>query len=113
MGVRVNQHKRKLKEVEKMMKLNASSHKGQHIMNRARNIDGHTLSDIYTRRSIAKEHAFDWCYNQFLKTENHAGFSICSHNSFGFTCSWFGEIDGEKILRYETKDNTYIVYLER
>ena len=96
-----------------MIKLNASSYKGQRIMNRASNIDGYTLSDIYTRCSPAKEQAFDWCYGQYIKTENHHGFSICSHNSFGFTCSWFGEIDGENILRYETKDYSYIVYLNK
>ena len=96
-----------------MMKLNASSYKGKQIMNKASNIDGYNLRDVYTTCSIAKQHAFDWCYNQYLKTENHTGFSICSHNSQAFTCSWFGEIDGERILRYETKDNSYIVYLER
>ena len=96
-----------------MMKLNASSYKGQQIMNRASNIDGYTLSDIYARCSPAKEHAFNQCYEQYIKTENHYGFSICSHNSFGFTCSWFGTKDGENILRYETKDNSYIVWLDR
>ena len=29
------------------------------------------------------------------------------------TCTWYGKIDGERILRYETKDNTYIVYLDK
>ena len=96
-----------------MMKLNASSYKGKQVMNRASNIDGYTLSDIYNDWSIAKEHAYDWCIEQYHKTVNHFGFSICSHNSQAFTCSWFGEIDGERILRYQTKDNTYIVYLDK
>ena len=96
-----------------MMKLNASSYKGKQVMDRASNIDGYTLSDIYNDCSIAKERAYNWCIEQYHKTENHSGFSICSHNSFGFTCSWFGEIEGENILRYETKDNSYIVFLNR
>ena len=96
-----------------MMKLNASSYKGKQIIERASHIAGSQLCDVYTTWSIAKEHAFSWCYKQYIKTENHACFSICSHNTFGFTCSWFGEIDGERILRYETKDNSYIVYLDK
>ena len=96
-----------------MMKLNASSYKGQRIIEKASNIEGCNLRDVYSSWSIYKEQAFDWCYNKYLETENHARFAICSHNSQAFTCAWFGEIDGERILRYETKDNTYIVYLDR
>ena len=96
-----------------MMKLNASSYKGKQIIEKASNIDGYNLRDVYTTYSIAKDYAFAWCYNQYLKTDNHTRFIICSHNTFGFTCSWLGEIDGERILRYETKDNSYIVYLDK
>lgn len=96
-----------------MMKLNASSYKGKQIVERASHVEGYELRDVYNTWSIAKEHAFEWCYNQYIKTENHARFLICSHNSQAFTCAWFGEKDGERILRYETKDNSYIVYLDK
>ena len=99
--------------MRKIIKLNASSYKGQEIMNKASNNEGENLWDVYKTWSVDKEDFYDWCYRHFHKTKKRHSFSICSHNSQSFTCSWYGEIDGEKILRYETKDNTYIVYLDK
>lgn len=47
------------------------------------------------------------------ETEEHGTFKICSHNSFGFVCSWTGMKDGENIMRVETKDSSYLVWLDR
>lgn len=96
-------------EVEKMKELNASTSKGKQILERATRHDGYLLSDVYDNYSHTKEIAYNWCLAQYLVTDNHSDFSICSHNTFGFTRSWLGTKDGEKILRYETKDNSYLV----
>ena len=96
-----------------MKELKASSFKGKQIMERGSVYDAYTLSQVYDNYSHAKENAYNWCFNEYLETENHEGFSICSHNTFGFTCSWFGTKDGENIMRYETKDNSYLVWLDR
>lgn len=96
-----------------MKEYNVSSYKGKQIKKQALRYEGYCLSHIYTKFSANKKIAYDWCYNEYIETENHAAFSICSHNSFGFTCSWVGTKDGEDILRYETKDNSYLVWLER
>lgn len=96
-----------------MREYNASSYKGKQIMERASHYDGYRLSDIYGKYSVDKEIAYDWCYTEYLETENHESFSICSHNIAGFTCSWVGTKDEEDILRYETKDNSYLIWLER
>ena len=96
-----------------MIELNASSYKGKQIIEKASNIDGYNLRDVYTTWSAEKERAYNWCYDQYLQTENSEAFSICSHNIFGFACSWVGTKDGENILRYETKDNSYLVWLDR
>ena len=96
-----------------MRELKASNKNGQAILDRASVYEGLTLRDVYGTYSFSKERAYDWCFDQYAKTVGSYGFHICSHNTFGFTCAWFGEKDNERILRYETKDNSYLVWLER
>ena len=96
-----------------MKEIKASTAKGKEIIERGSQREGCTLSDVYVKWSVDKQKAYDWCRNEYLKTENSMLFAICSHNTFGFTCSWIGTKYGEKIMRYETKDNSYLVWLER
>ena len=95
-----------------MREINASTAKGKEIIARALRYDGYFLSDVYDSYSAEKAKAYNRCYWEFLETENHAYFAICSHDSFGFTCSWWGTKDGERFIRYETKDNSYLVWLD-
>ena len=96
-----------------MKELKASNRNGQAIIERASTYEGFSLRDVYDSYSARKEKAYEWCMEQCGKTTGAYGFHICSHNTFGFTCAWFGEKDNEQILRYETKDNSYLVWLER
>ena len=96
-----------------MRELKASTKKGKEIIARAVNYEGATLSEVYDNWSSEKEKAFEWCREQYVETENSSGFSICSHNTFMFTCSWLGTKDGENIMRYETPSNSYLVWLDR
>lgn len=96
-----------------MRELKYSTKAGKNIVERATQWEGDYLWQVYYKWSEAKQRAFDWCYEQFCDTEDSDSFGICSHNTFGFTCSWLGKKDGEDILRYETKDNSYLVWLER
>ncbi len=96
-----------------MKELKLSTKAGQNIYNRGYNYEGYHLRNVYDTWSYAKETAYNWCFEQFIATENSKSFSICSHNTFGFTCSWLGTKDGENIMRYETKDNSYLVWLDR
>lgn len=96
-----------------MRELKYSTKAGKAIVAKGSNWDGNTLGQVYDNWSDAKQRAYDWCYEQYLNTEDSDSFGICSHNTFGFTCSWLGKKDGEDIMRYETKDNSYLVWLER
>lgn len=96
-----------------MKEYNLSTSMGKQLYNRACHYEGYYLSQVYDRPSTAKLHAFARCYDEFLNTENSTAFSICSHNTFGFSCSWLGTKDGENIMRYETKDNSYLIWLDR
>lgn len=96
-----------------MRELKYSTKAGEKIYDKASHWAGNTLSQVYKSWSKAKEDAFNWCYEQYLNTEDCDAFSICSFNTFGFACSWLGKKDGENVLRYETKDNSYIVWLDR
>lgn len=96
-----------------MIEVKASTKRGQRLIKMGSHYEGSFLSQIYNTWSQEKQNAYDWCYEQYLKCEEHTAFSICSHNTFGFTCSWLYTQEGEDIMRIETKDNTYIVYLER
>lgn len=80
---------------------------------RAQVNEGFCLSDVYNNYSIAKEKSYDWCYDEYFKTTGGYNFHICSHNTFQFSVAWEGFQDGERILRVETRDNSYLVWLER
>lgn len=70
--------------------------------------EGTELYQIYDKWSQAKQNAFDWCYEQYLASEDHNSFSIISHNSYGFSVSWLCK-DG---LRIETPKNSYLVVFD-
>lgn len=91
----------------------ASTKRGQQIIKMGESCIYNCLEHLYKNYSLVKERAFDWCKEQYFKTENATGFGVGNANSFGFTASWFGTLNGENIMRVETKDNTYIVYLDR
>ena len=72
-----------------------------------------SLHNLYDSWSTAKEEAYNQCWEMYLETENHEAFGVGNANTFGFTASWLGTKNGEDILRIETKDNSYLVWLER
>ena len=96
-----------------MREYKLSSTMGNKLYESGSKYEGYDLSQVYDRPSIAKQLAFERCYDEYVNTENSTAFSICSHNTFGFTCSWLGIKDGENIMRYETKDNSYLIWLDR
>lgn len=96
-----------------VIKLNGSSAKGKQIIERAQSYIGYDLSDVYTRYSDAKKQAFICCLDCFSVTPEGRDFHICSANKSKFSCAWYGYFCGEEILRYETKDNSYLIWLER
>lgn len=96
-----------------MKDLKYSTKAGQKIYKMGSRYEAMYLKQIYDSYSQEKQKAYDWCYEEYLKTENHNAFSICSHNIFEFTCSWVGILDGENIMRFETSKNSYLVWLDR
>ena len=90
-----------------------STKRGKEIVDRVSHYEGFYLWQVYDKFSPAKRRAYDYCMEQYYNTENHELFSICSHNTFQFTCGWFGTKDGERIARLETANNSYLVWLER
>lgn len=113
-------YKNSFEERGKIMRnLKLSTKAGQRVYDMGKRWAGDDLYQCYDNPSDAKLKAFDWCYEAYLATEDSEAFSICSYNTFAFTCSWLGKMVNEKtgtyedILRVETKDNTYIVWLEQ
>lgn len=81
---------------------------GKKLIVRGSYYEGTGLYQIYDKWSQAKQNAFDWCYEQYLASEEHDSFSIISHNSYGFSVSWLCK-DG---LRIETPKNSYLVVFD-
>lgn len=96
-----------------MKELKLSTKAGKAIVDRVSRWEGEYLCQVYDRFSDAKRKAWDWCYDQYLASDDHQLFSICSHNSFSFSCGWFCKVNGEDVARYETSRNSYLVWLER
>ena len=53
------------------------------------------------------------CMSMYLDGVASNGFHICSHNSFQFSVAWWERREGETVLRVETANNSYCVWLER
>ena len=96
-----------------MRELKASTKAGQNIIERAKENIGTHLTDVYGTYSRAKEQAYNWCREEYVNTENSNYFHICSANIFCFTVAWYGTMNSENILRFETRDNSYLVWLDR
>ena len=96
-----------------MKELKYSTKAGQKIYEMGMRYDAMYLAQIYDRYSQEKQNAYDRCYEEYIKTEDHEAFSICSHNTFCFTCSWLGTKCGENIMRVETSKSSYLVWLDR
>ena len=96
-----------------MKTLKASTKAGQNILRRAEHNEGYFLSEVYSSFSQEKENAWKLCEYEYLTSDSHSNFHICSHNTFGFTVAWLCKIHEEECLWYETKDNIYIVYLDK
>ena len=95
----------KQSEVNKMKVVKASTALGKKLIARGSRYEGTELRHIYDNWSDAKQRAYDWCYDQYLESEDHQAFSIINHNTFGFSVSWLCK-DG---LRIETPKNSYLV----
>lgn len=91
-----------------MKVVNASTSLGKKLVAIGQNWEGTYLNQVYDKWSTAKQKAWDKCYDEYCRTDGAEGFSICSHNSFQFTCSWFTP-DG---MRLETRDNSYLVVFD-
>ena len=90
-----------------------STARGKQIYNMGVRCCWPSLNNLYDKWSYEKEKAFDWCWEQFINDENHSDFGVGNANSFGFTASWLLTKNGEDCMRVETKDNSYLVYLNR
>lgn len=96
-----------------MIEVKASTKRGQALLERGQNCYYKSLHNIYDRWSQAKEEAYNRCFDMYMNSENRAGFGVGNANTFGFSCSWLCTIDGEDVMRLETKDNSYCIWLER
>ena len=96
-----------------MKEYKLSSARGKKLYDMGNTCCWGTLYNLYDRWSPAKDEAFNWCYAQYLKGENSTAFGVGNANTFGFTCSWLETRDGENVMRVETRDNSYLVWLDR
>lgn len=94
-----------------MKEYNFSTKRGKQLYEMGVRCCWDRLSNLYEKWSAAKQEAFDWCWGQFLNDENHSDFGVGNANCFGFTASWLLTKNGEECMRVETKDNSYLVYL--
>lgn len=52
-----------------MKELKASTKAGQAIIKRGIQYEGGHLKDVYSRYSNEKEMAYDWCIQEYIKTQ--------------------------------------------
>ena len=96
-----------------MREYKASTKRGRQLIEMGNRCCWSSLHDIYETWSQAKQQAFDWCWEQYINDDQHTAFGVGNANCFGFTCSWLAIKDDENVMRIETKDNSYLVWLDR
>lgn len=96
-----------------MREYKASTKRGQQLIEMGETCCWSSLRDIYGSWSEAKQQAFDRCWRKFKKDNKSTGFGVGNASKTSFTCSWYAIKDGEPIMRIETKDNSYLVWLDR
>lgn len=96
-----------------MREYKASTKRGKELIAMGERCCWDSLHNLYDSWSQAKQQAFDWCWEQFVNDNQSTAFGIGNANNFGFTCSWLAIKDNENIMRIETKDNSYLVWLDR
>lgn len=95
-----------------MIELKLTSSKGRKIYDIGMSSCAPSLSYLYDKCSEAKQKAFDDCWNECVENDGSA-FGVGNANTFSFTASWLVNINGEEAMRVETKDNSYLVWLNR
>lgn len=96
-----------------MREFKASTRQGQNIINRASYHEGYSLADVYGSYSNEKAYSYNKCYELYASDDNASDFHICSHNSFCYSVAWNTIINGEEVLRVETANNSFLVWLNR
>lgn len=96
-----------------MKEYNLSSSRGKNIYEMGCKCCWTSLRNLYEKWSPEKENAFNWCWYQYCNDENSSDFGVGNANTFGFTASWLLTKGGEDCMRVETRNNSYLVYLER
>lgn len=91
-----------------MRVVNASTVLGKRLLAIGQKWEGTFLYQVYDKWSTAKQEAWDKYYDEYCNTDGAEQFSICSHNSYSFTCSWFIE-NG---MRLETSHNSYLIVFD-
>lgn len=96
-----------------MREYKASTKRGQELISIGEKCCWSSLSNLYSIWPQEKQQAFDRCWEQYENDNQSSAFGVGNANSYGFTCSWLAIKDNENIMRIETKDNSYLVWLDR
>ena len=89
-----------------MIELKISTKRGKEVYRKGLRCQAEDLRALYKKPSLEKIRAFDECFHEYCNTESSYGFGVGNANSFDFTAKWFG-------CNVETKDNSYLVWLDR
>ena len=91
-----------------MREVKASTALGKRLLAIGQRQAGTFLYQVYDKWSSEKEKAWNECYKKYWNEEGADQFSICSHNSYSFTVSWFTP----QGMRLETSKNSYLVIFD-
>lgn len=96
-----------------MRELKASSKEGQRVIGMFNRCVYYDLRDIYYTYSGNKANEYNRCRQLYRETEGSTNWGIASCGTFAFIAGWAGYKEGEQIVRVETRDNSYLVWLDR
>lgn len=92
--------------------IKGSTKRGQSLIDRANSWEGTELWDVYSSCSQAKRDAYARCRRLQYEYKGSA-FRIISANGWAFSVAFEGEYEGEEATFIITKDNDYVVLLNK
>lgn len=82
----------------------------EELLNRARQVYGYTLDDIYKCASEAKRYVFERCRKFYMNDDLSTNWHISTFNCHMFTISWDTYVDGNPATVYITPTYDYIIF---
>ena len=96
-----------------MRELKHSTSEGKRVADMGLRCKYNNITEVYNKVGKTNLIAYENCRKKFAEDDNAYNFRVGNGTSYSFTVSWFTVINDEEVMVVITRDNNYLVWLER